>query len=70
MNVDKLRGKIAENRMNISEFCKAAGFVRSTFDRKMRGESEFDRDEIERIINTLNMTDEEMRNIFFENIVA
>ena len=70
MNVDKLRGKIAENRMNISEFCEAAGFARSTFDRKMRGESEFDRDEIERIINTLKMTDEEMRNIFFEDIVA
>jgi len=70
MNVDKLRGKIAENRMNIGEFCEAAGFVRSTFDRKMRGESEFDRDEIERIITTLKMTDEEMRSIFFENIVA
>ena len=70
MNADKIRGKIAENRMSISDFCTAAGFVRSTFDRKMNGESEFNRNEIERIINVLHLTDDETRSIFFENVVA
>lgn len=70
MNADKIRGKIAENGMNIGEFCVAAGFVRSTFDRKMRGESEFDRAEIERIISILRLTDDETRAIFFEDAVA
>ena len=70
MNADKIRGKIAENRMSISEFCKVAGFVRCTFDRKMSGDSEFSRDEIERIISVLNLTDDETRTIFFENVVA
>lgn len=70
MNTDKLRGKIVENRMNIGEFCRAAGFVRSTFERKMNGVSEFNRDEIERIISILHLNDDETRKIFFENIVA
>ena len=60
----------APNRMSISDFCTAAGFVRSTFDRKMNGESEFNRNEIERIINVLHLTDDETRSIFFENVVA
>lgn len=70
MNVDKIRGKIAENRMSVAEFCEAAGFVRSTFDRKMRGESEFTRAELERIINILHLTLDEARAIFFEDYVA
>jgi predicted transcriptional regulator len=70
MNADKIRGKIAENRMSISEFCRVAGFDRSTFDRKMKGDSEFNRNEIERIITTLHLTDDETRTIFFENVVA
>lgn len=70
MNADKIRGKIAENRMSVSDFCTAAGFSRSTFDRKMKGEGEFNRCEIERIINVLHLTDDETRTIFFENIVA
>ena len=70
MNADKIRGKIAEKRMSVSEFCKAAGFNRATFDRKMSGSSEFTRGEIERITSVLNLTDEEMCTIFFENVVA
>ena len=70
MNADKIRGKIAENRMNITEFCSATGFNRSTFDRKMRGEIEFNRAEIEKIITVLRLTDDETRTIFFEDVVA
>ena len=70
MNANELKGKITAKGMTVQAFCDQFGFVRSTFDRKLNGLSEFDRDEIERIINTLKMTDEEMRNIFFENIVA
>ena len=70
MNANKIRGKIAENRMSVSEFCRAAGFSRATFDRKLNGESEFDRYEIERIITILHLSDDETRSIFFENVVA
>ena len=65
MRANALRGKIVEKGMTIGEFCEEAKFVRSTFDRKMNGSSEFDRDEIERIIDVLGLTWDEARNIFF-----
>lgn len=70
MKTNVLRGKIAENGMNIGEFCNAANFTRSTFDRKMNGQSEFDRDEICRIISVLNLQPEEIRDIFFAEGVS
>lgn len=70
MNKNALKAKIVERGMNVEGFCKAAGFNRATFDRKMNGSSEFNRDEMERIIVTLKLTTEEMRNIFFPLHVA
>jgi len=70
MNVNELRGKITARGMNIQTFCDQFGFVRSTFDRKLNGTSEFDRDEIERIINALDLTWEDARNIFFTETVT
>lgn len=70
MRANALRGKIVEKGMTIGEFCETAKFVRSTFDRKMNGASEFDRDEIERIIAVLDLTWEEARNIFFADDVT
>lgn len=70
MRANALRGKIVEKGMTIGEFCEEAKFVRSTFDRKMNGSSEFDRDEIERIIDVLGLTWDEARNIFFAEDVT
>jgi len=70
MNVNELKGKITARGLTIQAFCDQFGFVRSTFDRKMNGPSEFDRDEIERIINALNLTWDEARNIFFADNVT
>ena len=70
MRANALRGKIVEKGMTIGEFCEAAKFVRSTFDRKLNGSSEFDRDEIERIIDVLDLTWDEARNIFFTEEVT
>ena len=70
MNVNELKGKITARGLTIQAFCDQFGFVRSTFDRKMRGEVEFDRAEIEKIVSILHLNDDEMRTIFFEDIVA
>jgi transcriptional regulator with XRE-family HTH domain len=70
MNVNELKGKITARGLTIQAFCDQFGFVRSTFDRKLNGPSEFDRDEIERIINALNLTWDEARNIFFADNVT
>ena len=70
MNANLLRGKIVERGFNVDSFCKETGFARSTFDRKLSGQSEFNRDEIEKIIIVLELTDDEIRAIFFPNLVA
>lgn len=70
MKANALKAKIVERDMNIDSFCKAAGFVRSTFSRKLKGESEFTRDEMEKIMVVLNLSSDEMRNIFFTECVA
>lgn len=70
MRPNALRAKIIEHGMTIGDFCNAAGFVRSTFDRKLNGDSEFTRDELERIMVELELSADEMRRIFFNDIVA
>ena len=70
MNRNALRGKIVEHGMTIGEFCNVAGFARATFDRKLNGKLEFNRDEMERIMTVLGLNAEEMRHIFFPENVA
>lgn len=70
MKENLLRAKIVEKGFNIDTFCKASGFVRSTFDRKLTGQTEFDRNDIQKIIEVLELSDEEIRNIFFPKYVA
>lgn len=65
MQANILKGKIVESGMTVGEFCEKAGFVRSTFDRKINGTSEFNRDEIQTIIDTLKLTWEDAQKIFF-----
>ena len=65
MQPNILKGKIVERGMTVGEFCEKAGFVRSTFDRKVNGATEFNRDEIQTIIDTLDLTWEEAQKIFF-----
>lgn len=70
MRANLLRGKIAEHGMTIGKFCESADFNRSTFDRKMSGESEFNLGEMKRIRNELQLTAEETCNIFFADEVT
>ena len=70
MKENLLRAKIVEMGYNVGTFCAAAGFKRATFDRKLTGQIEFTRAEIETIALVLELTDDEIRNIFFPNYVA
>lgn len=70
MRANTLRGKITEHGMTIGRFCEITGFVRSTFDRKMCGESEFTVGEMKRIQAELGLTAEETCNIFFADEVT
>lgn len=70
MNANELKGQIVANGYNIQSFCETCGFVRSTFDRKLNGTSDFTRDEVERIMTTLGLTWDQTRNIFFAKEVT
>lgn len=70
MNANELRGKITAKGMNVQSFCDQYGFVRSTFDRKLNGTTEFNRDEMETIIDALDLTWDDIRTIFFADNIT
>lgn len=70
MKKDELRGRIVAKGMNIDSFCRKIGMKRVTFDRRMRGDTEFTRDEIEAIAEALDLLPADMCDIFFTNLVA
>ena len=65
MKSNILKGKIVESGMTVGELCEKAGIVRSTFDRKLNGTSVFNRDEIQKIIDTLGLSWDDAQKIFF-----
>ena len=70
MNKDGLKKKLEEKVMTIKGLCKLSGINSTTMWRKLNGETEFNRDEMERLSKALNLTREEMLDIFFEKEVA
>ena len=76
MNAKKLKAKILLMGKTIEMLLKELDDIhgikmdRSTFYRKMNGISEFDRREIIGISIVLNMSDDEIMDIFFEEKVS
>lgn len=64
-NANKLRGKFVEMGLTQQEVSCILGINPSTLQRKMSGESEFNRGEIALLRKTLNLTSEEVEVIFF-----
>lgn len=70
-NMDKLRGKLAENRVTIDELADRIGVTRSTIYRKMSKNGDaFTVGEANRIVEILHLTAEEAISIFFAREVA
>ncbi|MDD6906314.1 XRE family transcriptional regulator [Peptoniphilus sp. AGMB00490] len=71
VNVDKLKGKIVESNLNISSLAKKLDVNQATLYRKINNYGvNFTVKEIEIIGMTLNLTLEEMNEIFFKDYVA
>lgn len=71
MNVNKLKGKIVENEMNITTLAKRMGIDRATLYRKINRDGEtFTIKEVNLIVEILNLTTEEAMEIFFKDFVA
>ncbi|OZV12278.1 phage repressor protein [Tissierella sp. P1] len=71
VNVNKLKGKIVENGLNISELAKKIGLDRSTLYRKLNSDGEtFTIKEANLIFRELKLTKVEAMEIFFNYHVA
>lgn len=70
MNTNKLLGKIKEKGLTIEQFATQNGFSLSSFRRKMKDETGFTREEINRVSKALDLTNEELLNIFFDSEVS
>lgn len=55
MDSEKLLKILTDRNISISQFCKDIGMSRTTFYKKIRGEREFTRDEIIRIVKYLKL---------------
>ncbi|MBQ9269719.1 MAG: XRE family transcriptional regulator [Oscillospiraceae bacterium] len=65
VNIEKLRGKMAENSTSGTELAKAIGMDESTFYRKMKAKGlAFTIAQMHNIVDKLNLTDEEAISIF------
>ncbi len=71
INVNKLKGKIVENGLSITELARKIGINRSTFYRKINDSGDtFSIKEANLIAKELNLTYEEVMSIFFVQQVA
>ncbi len=71
MNVNKLKGKIVENGLNVSQLATSIGIDKATLYRKLTSNGEtITISEAERIAKTLNLSMEDVNAIFFDNFVA
>lgn len=65
MNINKLKGKITENGMNVEKLAELIGIDRSSMYRKLNNFERITIGEANRIKTALDLTDEEANNIFF-----
>ena len=71
INIQKLKGKIIEKGLSISELAEKININRATLYRKLRGNGEnISIKEANLIVKELGLTVEEANSIFFENHVA
>lgn len=70
MNANMLLAEIKLKGLSMSEFLAAIKMHKGTWSKKIRGLTEFHRDEIQNIIKTLKLTDEQIVSIFLNEKVS
>lgn len=75
MNKAKLYSALAIREMHVNEFLEKLNangikLSKSAYYSRIRGEQEFDIKEIKGIVKVLNLSRDEMNNIFFEELVS
>lgn len=71
VNVDKLKGRMVEKRINATDLAKKLEINRASFYKKMKASGvTFSLREIDLMAETLNLTAEDVIAIFFSQYVA
>lgn len=71
VSISKLKGKMAENDMSVSDLAEKIGVDKATLYRKLNSQGEsFSIKEADSIATTLKLTPEEASSIFFSQYVA
>ena len=63
-NTNKLKEKIAERGLTMKELAENINISSSTFSQKVSGKVKFSQDDIRKIDKELNLTADELREIF------
>lgn len=63
-NTNKLKAKIAERGLTMKELAENINISSSTFSQKVSGKVKFSQDDIRKIDKKLNLTADELREIF------
>lgn len=66
----KLMAQITLKNMTVNALAKAIGVAKCTLYRKIKGITQFTHQDIERISSVLNLTKDEMCDIFFDKKVS
>lgn len=67
MNSNELKAQLVLNGKTTLDYSKALGISRSALYRKLKGRTDFSREEIQKTISFLELTSEKAMNIFFAN---
>lgn len=70
MNYNELNAEIVRSGLSIPKMASVVGIGKKTMYQKMRGERQFKQREILIIKNTLELTSEQVNNIFFVDCVS
>lgn len=64
-NKNEFRAEVIRRGLTLNQIAEGLGISPTSLNRKMNGESDFFRNEIEKIIHTLHLSGEEVLRIFF-----
>ena len=68
--INKLKGKIAEQGMNMTTFAKSIALDYSSLYRRLEGQVSFTVSDVEKITKVLHLENEDIVSIFFAKEIA
>ncbi len=66
-HANELRAELVRRELSVEDVAKQMGIDKTSLYRKLKGDSEFLRIEIEKLVNILQLNGEDVLRIFFTN---